>query len=49
MAALPTVKIKADSEYGYAIINEADFDAAAHTLWSDAPAEPAEKPAKKAK
>ena len=40
----PTVKIEAESESGYSIINEADFDKKVHKLYKA----PAKKPAKKA-
>lgn len=35
MSWCPTVRIVASNEDGYCVINEADFDAAKHTLWTD--------------
>lgn len=35
MSACPVVRIAASNDQGYCVINEADFDAAKHTLWSD--------------
>lgn len=32
----PTVKIKADNEQGFSILNESDFDEAIHELYTEA-------------
>ena len=44
---LPTVKVVADNEQGYMVINEADFDDKAHTLYEE-PKEPKKAKGKKA-
>ena len=45
-----TVKIQADSEHGFVIINKSDFDEKQHKLFVEKPAVKAkEKPAVKAK
>lgn len=36
-AQVKTVKIKADNEQGFVVINECDFDEKIHTLYSDKP------------
>ena len=41
--ALPTVKIKADTQYGYMLINESDYDAKIHELYEDVDQKPARK------
>ena len=30
---LPTVRVKADNDHGFAVINESDFDPKKHTLF----------------
>lgn len=35
MAEIATVKVKADSELGYIVINESDFNEDEHTLYKD--------------
>lgn len=35
--SLPTVRIKADNEQGYAVINESDFDSKTMEKFEDAP------------
>ncbi len=35
MAEIATVKVKADSELGYVVINESDFVEGEHTLYKD--------------
>ena len=32
----PTVRIAADNEQGFIVINEADFDPGKHTVWTEA-------------
>ena len=38
----PTVKVTADNEQGFIVINEADFDEAIHEVFGAAPAEDGE-------
>lgn len=39
----PTVRVKFDNEQGYYVINEADFDAAKHTLFTEPKPKPKPK------
>lgn len=39
MNEIPTVRIKADTPLGYAIINESDFDSSEHELFDENPAD----------
>lgn len=47
---LPTVRVKADNDHGFAVINESDFDPKKHTLFVEAGKSeaPAAKPVKRA-
>lgn len=38
-----TVRVKADNEQGFAVINESDFDAKVHEKFEDKPAPKAKK------
>lgn len=46
----PTVRIKADNEQGFSILNESDFDAGVHELYTESTeAAPKKETASKAK
>lgn len=46
MSAVPTVKIVADDyESGFVVINQDEFDAEKHALFSDAPSDDAKRKA----
>lgn len=39
-----TVRVKADNQYGFAIINKDDFNPEEHELYEDQPTEPVKTP-----